>query len=306
MSLFGSSLFSSHIFALTLSILLLFSVYFFCSKAFSKEVGLTAALILIVQPIFLAQSNLVLPEILLALLMTTALLAFLGNYKFIYWIAAALSMMTKESALILFCTIPLYQLGNYIFSKNESLAALTKNILFVLSPISIWLLFLIWQKITLGWFFFPEHQGLIDLTPSIVWEKFTRIFMIVFIWSSRNTITFSIVGFLLYAFFKNKKTFLPKTIPYLILPLLFYLLFSSFSAINFFTNRYLISLVVLLAIMGAITIHNYAPKKYLAWIAITVVLIGGLYSTITLRYNCDHNLGYVDEAILKSIPNKKP
>jgi len=53
-------------------------------------------------------------------------------------------------------------------------------------------------------------------------------------------------------------------------------------------------LVVLLAIMGGIAIHMYSPKKILSWLMVGLILLGGTYSTITLRYDCDHNLGYID------------
>ena len=295
MQLFGTSILSSHIFALCISIILLISVYYFCSKAFNQTAGIISTISICVQPLFLAQSNLVLPEMLLALLMVTTLLSYLDNNKIVYWIAAALAMMTKESALILFCTLPIYRLYLLKINPADTFSNFIKDTLFILSPISIWLLFLIWQKLTLGWFFFPEHQGLIILTPSVVWEKFARILLIVFIWSGRNSLTLLSIIFLFYYYIKSKKLS-PTITPYLILFTLFILLFSSFSALNFFTNRYIISLVILVSILTGCILSFYSTKKYVIAISILIILISGGYNILTLRYDCDHNLGYVDKA----------
>jgi len=68
MKLFGTSVTAAHIFPLLVSVLLLVAVYAFGKKIFlSSKAGFTAAFALALQPIFLAQSGLLSPEVLLAL-----------------------------------------------------------------------------------------------------------------------------------------------------------------------------------------------------------------------------------------------
>jgi hypothetical protein len=73
MKIFGTGLIAAKSFPLLLSILLLFSIYFFCKKFFSRLTGLAAVIIFSSQGIFLAQSSFVLPEVLFTLLTIAAL-----------------------------------------------------------------------------------------------------------------------------------------------------------------------------------------------------------------------------------------
>ncbi len=299
MNIFGPSLVSTHIFALSISVILLTSIYLFCTKIFSEKIALTAVLIILVQPMFLAQSGLILPEILLSLFMITALFSYINGYRILYWIAAACAIMTKETTIILFCSIPLYKIVLAVLDKEKNYAPLIKELLFIISPLFVWLLFLVWQKILLGWFFFPDHTGYIDFTPDVMWEKFSKIFLIIFIWSGRNVMSF-ICLILLTVFLKRKDTIaFPKSKPYFLLFCIFIFAFILISSVNFFTNRYIISLLFLFSIMTAYTIQTVLTNKIIAWIAVSVILISGLYNSVTIRTDCDHNLGYVDAAIAK-------
>ena len=64
--LFGSNVFAMHLFNLCVSVALLISIFYIGSKLWTKKVGLFAALLLVAQPLFIAQSVLVFPEMMLA------------------------------------------------------------------------------------------------------------------------------------------------------------------------------------------------------------------------------------------------
>ncbi len=307
MNLFGSSIVSSHLFALSISLVLLISLYALCRKVFSPATGLAAVLIIMVQPMFLAQSGLVLPEILLALFMITALFAHLLGYKILYWCAAALSIMTKETAIVLFAAIPFYELLLFLGTKEKNYFQFFKKIIFVVSPVMVWLLFLLWQKLLQGWFFFPEHTGYIDFSPAEIRSKLTRILLVIYVWSGRNIISLLLAGLVVWAMITKKKEVFRKTGPYLLLFGIFSIFFMLVSAVNFLTDRYLLSLIFLLVIMGACFIHELILPRSLAWLVVSALLVMGIYYSITLRDDCDSNLGYVNigEKILESQRNKE-
>jgi 4-amino-4-deoxy-L-arabinose transferase-like glycosyltransferase len=146
MNVFGPSLRSLHLFALSISITLLISIYLFCRNFFSEKMALTAIVIIIIQPVFLVQSSLILPEVLLALFLITALFAYLSDYNILYWFSAACAIMTKETAIVLFCSIPTYEFILFLRNKEKNYSLFIKKLFFIISPVFVWVLFLFWQK----------------------------------------------------------------------------------------------------------------------------------------------------------------
>ena len=63
MRIFGDSLESKHSFALLISYLLLFSLYYTSRRLFSKRVAIYTLMFVSLQAVFLAQSSMLLPEI---------------------------------------------------------------------------------------------------------------------------------------------------------------------------------------------------------------------------------------------------
>ncbi|HWB62125.1 MAG TPA: glycosyltransferase family 39 protein, partial [Chitinophagales bacterium] len=76
LKLFGENVFAAHLFSLFISSVLLFVVYRKTTKYFDSLTALVAVMLLAIQPLFLAQSALVLPEITLALFVLLALTAY--------------------------------------------------------------------------------------------------------------------------------------------------------------------------------------------------------------------------------------
>jgi 4-amino-4-deoxy-L-arabinose transferase-like glycosyltransferase len=299
MKILGPSLMSSHLFALSVSLILLVSIYLFCLKIFSEKIALTAVLIIIIQPIFLVQSELVLPEVLLSLFMITALFSYILGYSVLYWFAAACAIMTKETAITLFCSIALYQLILFVRDREKNYVLLVKKWCFIMSPLFVWFLFLLWQKAVLGWFFFPDHTGYIDFTPVVLWEKFTEILLVVFVWNGRNVMSLICLILLIIVFIRKSKGTFEKSNPYFLLFGIFIFCFALVSSVNFFTNRYIISLIFLFAIMTAYTIHAVIKNGVAALTIVSLVLISAIFNCTAHRTDCDHNFGYIDAARAK-------
>ncbi|MGL5890546.1 MAG: glycosyltransferase family 39 protein, partial [Bacteroidia bacterium] len=78
-TIFGNTPVAAHSFALFVSLLLLLAVYRTASRVFSPGAGIAAVVLICVQPVFFAQSGLLLPEIMLALFLLLALQAYTEN-----------------------------------------------------------------------------------------------------------------------------------------------------------------------------------------------------------------------------------
>jgi 4-amino-4-deoxy-L-arabinose transferase-like glycosyltransferase len=153
---FGTSLFSSHAFALTVSIALLFFVFYFCTQVFSKETGLIACFFILLQPIFQAQSVLVLPEIMLALFSLMTVFYFLKEKWFGYVIAGICAVFTKETGIVLFAVVGLWHLTDSFFLQKEKLnfvRFILKSFL-LLIPLALFAIFLVIQKKEMDGIFF--------------------------------------------------------------------------------------------------------------------------------------------------------
>lgn len=119
--IFGTSFFAFHSFALAVSVSLLVAVYFFCKEFFSPMMGLLSAAMLAVQPLFIAQSSFLLPEVMMALWTVLTLYFYLKEKWMLFIVFASLMLLTKESGIVLLGTIGLWTLFENVFLKKEPL-----------------------------------------------------------------------------------------------------------------------------------------------------------------------------------------
>ena len=158
---FGDSRISLHAFALTTSLLLLLATYRLGAKGFSRAAGLCAALVLAVNEIFLAQSGLLLPEILLALFLVLAATAIVdrSTHRFTLWSTCAL--LTKESALAPIALLTAWICIEELAERSFRVGALTRVAPLLVPFLALGAFFSI-QRLQHGWFLFPEHVDMIS------------------------------------------------------------------------------------------------------------------------------------------------
>ena len=101
MKIFGTGLVAAKSFPLLISVLLLFTIYFFCKKFLNRFTKICACVIFASQEIFIAQSSFVLPEVLLTLLTITSFYFFFSKKKILYVISASMLVLTKELGIVL-------------------------------------------------------------------------------------------------------------------------------------------------------------------------------------------------------------
>lgn len=173
--IFGTSFIAVHSFALFVSVSLLVAVYFFCKEFFSPLIGFLSTLMLAVQPLFLAQSSFLLPEVMMALWTVLVLYYYLKEKWILFIVFASLMLLTKESGIVLLGTIGIWTLFENVFLKKEPLfkTEALKTYMLLASPLLVAGVYFIIQKIQHGWFLYPEHIGMITLE----WETFHKKFL---------------------------------------------------------------------------------------------------------------------------------
>jgi len=171
--LFGSSAIATHAFALTVSVILL-AVLFYSGNKISGVAGLSAVVLLCLQPVFLAQSGLLLPEVMVALWILLSLVFFLNENRTGFVISATCLLLTKEPGIIFLFATGIWILVEYFLLQKQpfNFKKLTAVLVPVLLPVALASSFFILQKIQQGWFFYPEHLSYIEWD----WSRFKWVY----------------------------------------------------------------------------------------------------------------------------------
>ena len=143
--------------------------FLFLEKLFfkSEKIGFVAAFALCFQPIFLAQSGLLLPEVLVALLSLSSVYFYLKKNRAVYLFLASLAVLTKETGLVLIATLLFWTFLKSVQSRETGKwKFFFWEIAFISLPVLPFIIFLIAQKIINGWFFYPVHLSYITFNFS--------------------------------------------------------------------------------------------------------------------------------------------
>lgn len=160
----GESNTSLHAFALFVSVSLLALVYMVGSKFGSPQIGLAAILLLGCNEIFIAQSAILLPEVLLGLFMLLAVRTFVSKHIVGYIVTSTCALFVKESALVMILALLCWQAVSILADKSvDQLKHHLKWVVITLFPIVPAFLFLLYQRTEYGWFLYPTHLELVSL-----------------------------------------------------------------------------------------------------------------------------------------------
>ncbi len=301
MKLFGTSLTVVHLFPLIISCIILVAIYKITESLFNKESARIAVLLFALQSIFLAQSTLLLPEMLLALF---TLLAFYAYYKknWIYFsLFSVMLVMTKETGMVLiaalfFDKILLEKWFNRNSSRSWSL--LIRELAVLCIPVVVFATFMILQKTHFGWFLYPEHMGMTILDPEVILERLSSFSFKLLIQHGKITLlALALTGVFVLI---RKKAISGQQAHVLILSSLFVLLYMLFSALNFFTTRYLLSVLTFFIICGAWIISElFSGRSHSRNLVVASLgLLFAYHSFIGYRSEADVSLAYKNTVIL--------
>ena len=253
------------------------------------------AVLIAVQPCFLAQSVLVLPEAPLMVCSIAACYYFIrGKYGAVS-IALCAALFIKESAIILpfiFFIVDLI-VNPY---KYRSLLYL------VFIPLASISLFFLVQYLQRGYVFYPLHTGLVKLESYYIHERYHEFSEFVYFGQGRPYLWFYLpAAFILYYVIKQYPNIALRfkidrqrfDFRFYITILSIFLAGLCFSVINYFLSRYTLYFLVLFYL--AFIWIFFQPKK---WTLINCAAIGVLiYNAIAYNHRnhyTDVNFSYVD------------
>jgi hypothetical protein len=284
----GGTIWLTRLFPLLLSLTLLIVVFRGMEKISGRDAAFYASWLIAVQSMFLAQSILLLPEIMMTLFLVIALFAFQRGKFIWYGFAASLMVLTKETSILFALLFGLIFLVRLIKPENRNGIRL-KTLLWIMLPGFVYAAFLFSHYLRLGTLFYDAHLNYITNDFQELLDKLSRASSFIFIRHGRlsTLILFILVVIGLIWQKKLKGSF------YLI-PLLLLTGFLIFSVFNFYTQRYgLVAMVLFSLVIAGIT----ARLKLSRWIKNVGILIVGLVClgySLTEKHNTDVDLGYIE------------
>lgn len=183
MKLFGTSNESAHLFAMSISGALLWLIYEQCRTLVGRYAALSAVALVGSSALFIAQSAMLYPEMLMTLGVVMALAGFVRQKAWMYMVGLSIAAWSKESALVFLIAFVIWDVAEVLFyqsSPRRLLWHIVPAIVFVAHPVLNW-----WYH---GWFFFPEHTDYVSWDVRTVMYKLRRGFYFLFERQSRQWI----------------------------------------------------------------------------------------------------------------------
>ncbi|MCX7985414.1 MAG: glycosyltransferase family 39 protein [Bacteroidales bacterium] len=295
LKVFGANVLSAHIFSFLISVIaLVICFYAFAQITGRWVVGLFVSIALMVQSVFLTQSTMLLPEIFVMMLGLLTLYFYYKSKWLGYLFAASALVLTKETGLVFIAFVlfdKIFLRKIFFLNESEKNKQFLKETIIVFIPFLVFLIFVLVQKIQLGYFLFPEHTGMLVTDPKTVWSNF-QVYAGQLIWGQGRNI-WSIVLLLFIVWASVKKVFDKNEWYLLTSVLLFIIAYLLFSSINFFTTRYLLSVIPWYFFIVIVFIYrSLADRKWLFNAFIVILLLINTVITFTLKGEGDTVLTY--------------
>lgn len=292
-SWFGGSYFVARFVILFLATGLLATTYLLGKELYNKKTGFFAALLLSFQPLFFAQSTLILPEIMLSLLAMLSLLFYLRKQYLWYFIFASLLVLTKETSIVILAGIALNEWYKAKFRIN---LALIGTVAKWAAPSICFLAFLVVQNMQNGWYLYPYHTELISFS---ILDVLLRLFfsMIVFFLGQGRFLLTIVALFMLKKMTKiERKRLFEKNFLILAVGVAMF----GFSCINYYMPRYflLIMPLFMIAYISVFFTKGYSHKGLAIYFVWTL-----LFQVNFFFFRNDDNMSYliVVKSMQKSI-----
>ena len=293
MRIFGGGVFVTHLLCMGISVLLLLAVYFKISKYFSPLAGILSAALIAIQPVFLAQSALVLPEITLALFAFLSLTAYYEGKFLRFSLFASLALFTKESGIVIPVAAITYSILRFIFFNNYREAFRPRNLLHTLMPYALFGAFLLIQKKQNGWYFYPYHIESVAFNPKIFIGQFRHYFNFVTYGQGRWLMGAFILIAAIMGTLMNKINRENFSKGFLFPMLIFALAFIGFCSISsFYMDRYAIMLIAFFSVLTGISLTTLFANNRFVVIAMIFLCVSAWQNLESAGFNYDSDLGY--------------
>ncbi len=162
--IFGVSRWVGRLIVALSSSLSIFLVYKLGKEIFTPKIGFWASLLLFFNPLFFTQSNLFHSAVLMTALFLAALYFYLKKRFWLYFLFGSLLVLTKEPAVLIIISIAGFDFFiNFKGFKRNSFKKLIKKSLLLLSPLSVFVIWLCLNKYFMGWYLWPYNLSYFTL-----------------------------------------------------------------------------------------------------------------------------------------------
>jgi 4-amino-4-deoxy-L-arabinose transferase and related glycosyltransferases of PMT family len=289
-NLFSGGIWSMRFFALIVSVGLLIAFYFGLRKISNQSIAAMGVVLLGVQSMFLAQSIMILPEMMLSLFLILAFFAFVRSNYLLFALWSAFMISTKETALI-FAVVFVVCYFVFVSGKENKESFCFRNLFLIFIPIIAYLVFLVMHRWAFGSFFYGEHLGYINCQWDVVWKKLGSAFVTVFVHYGRLAITLFLIGSAIFLIWKKIEIRNKRALFALAMLIPAYLIFLSF---NFYSPRYTLTLVVLAILVFALLLDSIQVSASVKWAFSIVTTLVCLFYSVNGKREIDIDLGYVE------------
>lgn len=282
-SLFAQNYIAARTVVLALSVLTILATFVLAKKASNSRTALVVSLLVLFQPIFYAQSTMILPEIMLCLLGLLCLIAYLNHQYWLYFFWASLLLLTKETGVVVLGTVALNEWKKNGFSfRIRLLLPLTRWLL----PLVSLILFFGIQKQAYGWYLYPFHTSLISFNPGTICIRLLLNFSNLLLDQGRFLL---LIAFIYSSWKMGRQSFLKLVNRYFLL-LAYIGLMLVFSSLNYVMTRYLLLILPASLLFLILSIEPYFFKaRYL----ITYFMLSLPFQFSFLYFRQDNDMGYL-------------
>ena len=267
--------------------------YLLAKKFVPEKWALLAVGVLMLQEVFIVQSGLVLPEVLLMLLTVLCFLAYFEKKKVLFIISASLLVLTKEIGLLAVFIIYLHHVITHRKLAIEDL--------WLIAGIIPGLVFYLLQFSTTGWVFYPQHLELASNTMDSLVAKTQIVLHFMFLEQGRIFWYTSIITYIIISsvFSNNKIKLNSSDRRFFNLAGLFIAVTLPFIIYNFLMLRYTLLLFPFIILIVIILLHKLSANNNRLYIAASLITFGIFASSLIYNYNCktwhdDASLNYVN------------
>jgi len=286
--IFGATPRVAHLVMLTLSTALLGSVYWMALWRWGRRVGLVSMLLLMVQPLFLAQSTLVLPEISLALCCLWVLHELSRRRYGRAAVFLALALFVKETAIVLDVVFAGVLVSRWGRERPSVRTAFGQSWPMLVANAAC-AAFFVTQRLQNGWFLFPVHVGYVDFGWAAVRHGLWVGACFVFVEQGRVVLSALVAVWMVARAVRGRgacSSFGAAMGLFVVAMLLF-------SAGNVLMKRYLMCLLPPLAIVGGrAAVELTGERKMKLVLATAVVCLVSLSQVASPRFNCEYDMGF--------------
>ncbi len=245
--IFGVGIVSMRTASLVVSIILL-AVTFCCVRQKHEALNPIPGLLVLIQPIFLAQSTLILPEMMLTMFTMIAVVAFLRRAHWLFFLAGSAMILTKETGIVLVAGFGLYDVVSTWFQEKRLFR--TRFVYWAL-PVIPYAIFLLVQKQTHGWYFFPYHTDGFQLAGPAIERNLKDFLSFIFLKQGRYLWLILLAGIAVSRLIKKDSEAIPTSGQVSINGLLLILsgIYLAFYSTTYYMNRYMLVVIIMVAIV---------------------------------------------------------